>query len=386
MITVASFPHNWDSATIDPRLLESDYSWNTFDNPWPTNQSDTPVSNPEINPYLLPYGQDAFMSYLSPSSSSLESSFKMSDSFSADALYDSASYFPPLQNTLQGCLPGHQYSPSPESSNLTQVIAGSSQNPSFTNPISEIKFEDGNDAQFNWHNGLRQQANHYYSVDNLPGFEPILETPSAFNDSYIYPLSTSQHNHNPYPQLNEESALPIMSVKTELSLRNPDLQLSEESTAPSSSVKTELSPKVLPSSSPSPPLSPRSSKSEATPFQFITQEFLSDGKSRSVQQIDSDVGCGYRIELDARGKKYFQCKTCPNHGTYHKGDMTRHQQSVRHKAPSFKCSFCPKVFTRQDAVKRHMSLPNVHKRKPKRKVEVDDSDVQPKTRKRSKTS
>ncbi|PPQ83516.1 hypothetical protein CVT25_007007 [Psilocybe cyanescens] len=381
MITVASFPHNWDASTIDPRLIDSDCSWNTFDNPWPTNQSDAPVSNPEIRPCLLPYGQDAFMPYISPSS--LSSSFNLSDSFSTDA-YDSTSYFPPLQNTLRGCLPGLQYPSSPQRSSSTQIIAGSLQNSSSTNPISEIKFEGSNDAQFNWNDDLQQQVDRYYSVDNLPAFEPILESSSTFNTSYIYPFNTSQYNQNLYPQLSEESTLPIMSVKTELSPRNPDLHFSEDSTAPSSFVKTELSPKVLPSPSPSPPLSPRSSKSGATPFQFITHEFLSDGKGRSVQQIDSDVGCGYRIELDARGKKYFQCKTCPNHGTYHKGDMTRHQQSVRHKAPSFKCSFCLKVFTRQDAVKRHMSLPNVHKRKPKRKVEAGDSEFQPK--KRSKTS
>ncbi|KAF9223311.1 hypothetical protein BS17DRAFT_133625 [Gyrodon lividus] len=37
------------------------------------------------------------------------------------------------------------------------------------------------------------------------------------------------------------------------------------------------------------------------------------------------------------------------------GDLQRHQQSLRHRAPSYPCLACGKVYTRQDALKRHLN-------------------------------
>ncbi|KAF9238555.1 hypothetical protein BU15DRAFT_22331, partial [Melanogaster broomeanus] len=37
------------------------------------------------------------------------------------------------------------------------------------------------------------------------------------------------------------------------------------------------------------------------------------------------------------------------------GDLQRHQQSLRHRAPSYPCLACGKSYTRQDALKRHLN-------------------------------
>ncbi|KAF8553905.1 hypothetical protein OG21DRAFT_1387837, partial [Imleria badia] len=37
------------------------------------------------------------------------------------------------------------------------------------------------------------------------------------------------------------------------------------------------------------------------------------------------------------------------------GDLQRHQQSLRHRAPSHCCLACGKSYTRPDALKRHLN-------------------------------
>ncbi|KAH7919245.1 hypothetical protein BV22DRAFT_1023315 [Leucogyrophana mollusca] len=37
------------------------------------------------------------------------------------------------------------------------------------------------------------------------------------------------------------------------------------------------------------------------------------------------------------------------------GDLMRHQQSLRHKAPEHPCLACGHAFTRPDALKRHLN-------------------------------
>ncbi|KIJ14423.1 hypothetical protein PAXINDRAFT_116119 [Paxillus involutus ATCC 200175] len=44
------------------------------------------------------------------------------------------------------------------------------------------------------------------------------------------------------------------------------------------------------------------------------------------------------------------------------GDLQRHQLSLRHCAPSYPCLACGKSYTRQDALKRHLTGKVVCKR------------------------
>lgn len=53
------------------------------------------------------------------------------------------------------------------------------------------------------------------------------------------------------------------------------------------------------------------------------------------------------------GRRRIWCDLCSDFYAYRKGDLTRHMESKRHKAPSHVCHKCGKKFTRVDALERH---------------------------------
>lgn len=63
-------------------------------------------------------------------------------------------------------------------------------------------------------------------------------------------------------------------------------------------------------------------------------------------------------------RKEYKCDLCPNFYAGSKGDLKRHLESRLHKEPSYICLVppCDKVFTRDDALKRHMK--NAHNHPP----------------------
>lgn len=65
---------------------------------------------------------------------------------------------------------------------------------------------------------------------------------------------------------------------------------------------------------------------------------------------------GFKILRDHSGRALYKCRKCPSFHTKASGDMMRHLESLAHKPPSYHCPKpgCSAVFTRKDALKRHV--------------------------------
>lgn len=345
---------------MDPSFIQSDHYPYPFNNPWVTNDENlqrTPENDTIRNSFLLPCGRDAFLPV--ETAPALDYSLDFSEFFNDEIVQDPTLLLLPLSYILQ------------------------QQNPTEVAQIDSPSFE------------------------YPPEFDPILNFPSVqclYNESFADVSNAPQYND--FTQLNEEAAAPLSCIKTESSataetLPKFDPTPSVESKETHVSLKALYLPPVDTLSitinteqsreaSPLPEASTSSPK--ATPatisFECVTaNELKKPGPKRRSKNSDEDADCGFVVERDARGKKFYQCKTCPDIGTYHRGDMMRHQLSSKHRPPSFECSLCLKVFTRPDALKRHLQLVDAHKLRPKRKyMGPEDDDVEVDLpRKRAKT-
>ncbi|KII89651.1 hypothetical protein PLICRDRAFT_39772 [Plicaturopsis crispa FD-325 SS-3] len=106
----------------------------------------------------------------------------------------------------------------------------------------------------------------------------------------------------------------------------------------------------------------RTVASSVTSKQRYPPKRQASSKVGSVSRVGSVAGSGF-VEV-----KGFRCKQtgcgdlrrvfCPHEGcdvfTNGKGDMARHLLTKKHRAASFECPTCPTVFTRNDALTRHL--------------------------------
>ncbi|KAH9481816.1 hypothetical protein JR316_0006343 [Psilocybe cubensis] len=331
-MNTTAFSQNWNG-TVNPKLIQGDYHPYSLNNPWVSNGGNPLKTEQSLNanPFFRQYAEDAFLpNYTSPAP---DYSYNFQDLFNTNYAQDSSSLLQPFQ-------PNASLSQIP-----TQAINAHDQ-------IDVAPFEFPPFTQFD-------------PTMNLPPVQSI------FDESFVGTLDAT--STPPVPSLLDREHVPLAGLSEGTAL--PDAEPFQSGKRMSIAIKIEDCSSALPSTEASPPSSRTAPTSAAISFQcFTSADFTNSSHAsalvptrRRSKFIKEDPNCGYFVEYDALGKKFYQCKTCPNMGTYHRGDMCRHQMSSKHKAPSFCCTLCDKKFTRPDALKRHMSRENAHIPKPRRK-------------------
>ncbi|KAF8886064.1 hypothetical protein CPB84DRAFT_1850208 [Gymnopilus junonius] len=85
-------------------------------------------------------------------------------------------------------------------------------------------------------------------------------------------------------------------------------------------------------------------------------------KFKELEEQSDKVGGHQKASTSDKKPKVIQCPKCPHFRARAKGDMKRHLESLAHQPQSYYCSKpgCGKVFTRIDALKRHIQTTPGH--------------------------
>ena len=117
--------------------------------------------------------------------------------------------------------------------------------------------------------------------------------------------------------------------------------------APSTVVPTSPTtpaPSTPASAPPIPPIVPSMSNLSEISFLEVTEP-------AEIEKLTAEIANG--VLPNAQGRYACPLKDC-SQWCKSRGDLRRHLQTKMHMSPSYKCRQCGAVFTRDDALKRHM--------------------------------